>query len=322
MALRGRIWCPKRADSRSQGAIEWPKRESIPSARPFPPKVRKNRLKAVFSNLIRSSSERVKEVRKQIEPRSEQFHQDLDRFLSDFQRRLRECGQRGMVVIVDGLEKIKLADDGGRSMLHRLYVDGSEHLKAVACPVIYTVPVMLRYDYNLGDIYGSSVFMLPMVKVRDKDRRRWAPGMHALRRLLERRIVLDAVFDEDALDRLIEASGGHTRDLLRLVQEACQVALEADAARVTDLIAQSAIRNFANDNYLRLCRGREEQLAEVRERQWLELSHGVLAQQLMVMEYRNTDPWHDLHPCMEYLDEVWKRVTRLPDPPSLASGAP
>jgi hypothetical protein len=49
-----------------------------------------------------------------------------------------------------------------------LFVEHSEQLKALRCHVVYTVPISLLYNRNLGMAF-TNVDVIPMVKITKDD---------------------------------------------------------------------------------------------------------------------------------------------------------
>jgi hypothetical protein len=263
-------------------------------------------LRASLKSLWRSGSERTRQVRKDLEPRATQLITDLNAFLEDFNDKLRRHEKKGLVVIIDGLEKMALnVSDAGCSCHVDLFVNHSDNLKAPRCHIVYTMPISLLYDHNLGECYPRmEPFLLPMVRVKKPSRDPHPDGIRLMHQLLSKRGDVDRLVDRNALDVVIRMSGGHVRDLLRLVRAACVVALEADEASISEHSARSAIENFAMDAYSRMAYEASAELAEVYRTQHLSKRHGHLAQNLLVLEYRNGEAWNDVHPCLLTLKRI------------------
>ncbi|MGH3928050.1 MAG: hypothetical protein ACRDTT_35165, partial [Pseudonocardiaceae bacterium] len=91
-------------------------------------------------------------------------------------------GYERMLIIVDQLDRIpqKLLN-GHRVTNHEsLFLDHAGTLRALSCPVLYTVPIELAYSRchgRLQDVYGSKVLTLPAIPVRDRDGEESASGL-------------------------------------------------------------------------------------------------------------------------------------------------
>ena len=108
---------------------------------------------------------------------------------------------------------------------------------------IYCAPIHLIYE---GAAIGQNfdhVFKLPMIKVADPDGSPNETGCAAMRELLHRRAA-PCLFDPGVPDLLIEQSGGHPRDLLRLLQNAF---LHAKHDRFDEAAARAAVRDAATE---------------------------------------------------------------------------
>src|SRR5262249_6334344 len=96
-------------------------------------------------------------------------------------------------------------------------------LTEVPAHLILTYPIALNYSVNgPGRRFADAkLTTIPMVAVRDRPggapRGDALDGIAALRRLLARRVALDAVFgDVAAVTEAVRLSGGCVRDLLRI----------------------------------------------------------------------------------------------------------
>jgi hypothetical protein len=267
-------------------------------------------LRASFKSLWKAGSERTRQVRRDLEPRATQLIQDVNAFLDDFREGLLDSDKKGLVVIIDGLEKMTLTAGEGSTNCHvDLFVNHSENLKAPNCHVIYTMPISLLYDHNLGERYPRmEPLLLPMVKVRRRDREREQNGVELMRQLLAKRAEVEKVTDPDALTELILKSGGHVRDFLRLVRAACFEAMELGHPKISLEDAKNAVNGFANEAYGKMAHEALTELYEVYQTQHLPKRHGHLAQNLLVLEYRNGESWNDIHPCLTELPNIKKAL--------------
>ncbi|MEE8525132.1 MAG: hypothetical protein V3T72_14440, partial [Thermoanaerobaculia bacterium] len=72
----------------------------------------------------------------------------------------------------------------------------------------------------------------------------WAPGRELMIDMLRKRLDLDLLFEEGAVEELIAASGGHPRLLLTLVRNAV---ISADDPPVARAVARKVVRRLVND---------------------------------------------------------------------------
>ncbi len=119
-----------------------------------------------------------------------------------------------ILFIVDGTDRLR--EDDARSF----FVSDVHQLQQVRGLFVYCAPIHLSYEGPAVHDNFDSTFRLPMVKTENVDGSRNDPGFKAMRHVLERRASPSLFDSTDTADYLIEHSGGHPRDLLRLLQQA------------------------------------------------------------------------------------------------------
>jgi len=108
---------------------------------------------------IRSGTEEVREIRHELERRAITLLKDVNRFIDDLQRQLREKKYKGLVILVDGLEKLILRPlvegEGERNITSHnlLFIEQSEFLKSPSCHIVYTVPISLLAEENIAQVF-------------------------------------------------------------------------------------------------------------------------------------------------------------------------
>ncbi|MCI5208343.1 MAG: hypothetical protein D3910_06015, partial [Candidatus Electrothrix sp. ATG2] len=155
------------------------------------------------------------------------FMDRLNLLLDTAREKVQVNGFRDIVLIVDGMEKMHYElNEEGVSTHTDLFIRHAEQLRAPQCHIIYTVPVSLAYNQNLGADFDD-VHVLPMVKTD-------AAGIAKLIELVERRVDTERIFSEpELLKLLVCASGGVVRDLMRLVRLATDT--DEDIISTTDV---------------------------------------------------------------------------------------
>ncbi|HXM44027.1 MAG TPA: hypothetical protein VN924_22520 [Bryobacteraceae bacterium] len=172
----------------------------------------------------------------------------------------REQGKENILVIVDELDRIpqRVLNNQGLTNQRNIFVDHAGILRALACPVLYTVPVELAYSdahVPLKTNYGCNIRFLPLIPVARRDGRDNAEGLRALCRIVHRRIAkagsTPQQFCEDpsVLEDLCRASGGHIRTLFVLLASAMD---RCEELPVTREIVNRTIRRQAIDLSLSL----------------------------------------------------------------------
>ena len=145
---------------------------------------------------------------------------------------LKKQGKKGLAVIVDNLDRVdsRVRPDG-KSQHEYLFIDQSECLTKLACHLVYTLPLSMKFgnEYGMLTQRYDDPLVLPMVPPTDRQGDSYDAGMVLLRQMVlrrampegtdeERLVRLGEIFENgETLDRLCRISGGHSRDLLRLL---------------------------------------------------------------------------------------------------------
>jgi hypothetical protein len=250
---------------------------------------------------ITSGSTFKKQLRLEVQQRAAQFLEDLNDLIDKLQQQLRERGKKGLVIIIDSLDRIiphPLDEKGLRTTHSAIYLEHADHLKAPRSHVIYTVPISIFFNENLSKAYPDLPLMLPMVKIREENGRICADGLDAMRRVIAERVEIKSVFEnEKNVDKLCLACGGHVRDLMHLIRYACDYSAE----KITPLAVDKAIRALVRE-YDRLVKDADlPRLVRIHREKRLpsDAEYAFLPYHLIVLEYQNGERWADLHPAVQ-----------------------
>jgi hypothetical protein len=261
----------------------------------------------------------------------------LGSLVADVRAYLEECVARlkkkhgltkEVVLLVDSVEHIRgtsVNADAVQASVETLFATHADKLHLPLLHVIYTVHPYLAVRYpNLGVLYApGGVKLLSAVKVRNAESGAlFPPGLDALekivaargdwRRLLENRQVLD---------RLSALSGGHLRDLLRIVAE---VVLRASALPVPGKVVDTALNQVRNE-FLPIAESDARWLERVSRSHDPSLIEPARLPDLarfldthLILCYQNGTLWYDVHPLV--LDHIKAQVERLVrEPPAAES---
>ena len=164
--------------------------------------------------------------------------------------------QQKLLVIVDGLDR--------RDYRAAKEIFCSPLLTELSCHIVYSIPSLFRYsmeDKSIMEIIDKflvlpnpSVFICneqcrPTTKADQR-------GRHVLQSVIQKRLAklgdpYQGLFQSDALALLCEKSGGVMRELIRLAQTACAIALEQKATSIDLKTAQVAVQEIRKDYSLR-----------------------------------------------------------------------
>ena len=175
-------------------------------------------------------------LRDYLEPRTENILQSINQeLLAHANLELKARGKKGLVVIVDNLDRVAIRPlPSGRSLPEYLFIDRGEQLRKLNCHIVYTIPLALTFSNDSAQLQhrlggGVAPKVLPMIPVRQRSGAINNEGLELMRQMVlarafpeklpaDRISLVTELFDNiDTLDRLCLISGGHVRDLLGLL---------------------------------------------------------------------------------------------------------
>ncbi len=236
-------------------------------------------------------------------------------------KKLKQQGKNGLVVIVDNLDRVDNAPKSwGRPQQEYLFVDRGVQLRSLNCHVVYTMPLALRFSNEFGPLTQrfKDPKVLPMVQVQLRDGSECSEGMAKLRQLVlarafpeldqEQRLKnITKVFDSpETLDHLCRVSGGHVRNLLRLLNNSIQKQMALPISRNS---LEEAIGDYRNERVLAIDPDEWTLLRRVAQEKKVVGDQGyqTLIRSLFVYEYRDRKgSWFDINPILAEAEEFKK----------------
>jgi hypothetical protein len=192
---------------------------------------------ASFTSAFKTGSTHKTEWRQEIRNRFTTLASAFSGLIRKAEAELKRAGRAERVLfLIDGTDKMRGEDT------QQFFVYDAEQLLAIETLAIYTAPLHLKYDGRLGGKLDADM-VLPMIKPHERDGRRCEAGWDALRRMLLLRADASVFADDAQVDKLVEYSGGHPRELLRLLRLCCEVADE----RIDEAVVDRATRQLASD---------------------------------------------------------------------------
>ncbi|MEM9087930.1 MAG: ATP-binding protein [Cyanobacteria bacterium P01_F01_bin.53] len=269
---------------------------------------------AAITARAKESPEMRSQLRQYLEPRTKSIIDAINQeILGAANEQLKAQGKKGLVVIVDNLDRIdpiRRAD--GRSQSEYLFVDRGEQLKRLNCHVVYTIPLALIFSDELprmANRFGTAPKLLSMVPVANRTGEPSPRGRSLLQKMVMARAFprlserdrwqqLGEVFDSpDTLMRLVAISGGHMRNLMRLLYGCLQ---KVDPP-ITHTVLDAVIRD-ERDALMGLIDAQEwallfEAISEGDEQG--NEAYNPLLRSLFLYEYRDDDGrWFGLNPVL------------------------
>ena len=191
-----------------------------------------------FSTAFKTNTTYKEELRTTLRNHFSDFADGFNHLLTVAEESLPGTGKGVRILfVIDGTDRLS-GDDA------QAFFEADVHqLQQVSALFVYCAPVHLAYEgASVGQSF-SSIFRLPMVKLFHGDGTPHGEGLTAMEEMLHRRAAAE-LFDDDVADHLIKHSGGHPRDLLRLLLNAFK---HAESDRFDCESAKRAVREMAAD---------------------------------------------------------------------------
>ncbi|MCT7962608.1 ATP-binding protein [Laspinema sp. D1] len=226
---------------------------------------------------------------------------------------LKAQGKRGLVAIVDNLDRLdNRPKPWGKPQPEYLFVDQGEYLSKLNCHLVYTIPLALKFSNSYGMLTQrfEDPKVLPMVPVRSQDGKEHQAGMALLRRMVLARAFPDLdeqqgleaiplIFENlETLDRLCQISGGHVRDLLKLLNTWIMEEMQFPLHRHS---LEQVIQSCQHDMIMPISEPEWELLRQVNVHKKVtdDTGYQQLIRSRFVFEYRdNGKGWFDVNPIL------------------------
>jgi len=168
---------------------------------------------AKFSSDIKFRSSTQTSIIEAVRKRPGDLIQQINRLLESVQEALGMQKKR-LLIIVEDLDKLSIADARG------VFIENSNLLTGIQANIIYTIPIFTFYSPDASAMKAAfdHDFSLPMIKVLNPDGSR-AKGFDIMKQIVHRRVDKSAI-QEDALELLIEKTGGVLRHVFEVLQTA------------------------------------------------------------------------------------------------------
>ncbi len=256
-------------------------------------------------------------LRAAVEQHSTSLLDAVNDLLTSAEASARIAGHAGLVLIIDGLDKLVRRDLGNGNNTHdRLFIDRSEQLASLCVHTVYTVPISLIYSPRFGQVQqsvGEHNAPVSMIRLRPKCEEPVltdSPGMIKMREMVSKRCahagtsITDAFDNLETLNYLCELSGGHPRHLMMFLQAACN---ELDELPITRHAAEKAVRRYGNALLREVPDAAWDALKKFEQPQ-RDIPKDDLHQQMLfllfVFEYMNGKIWYEVNPVLRTLERL------------------
>lgn len=190
---------------------------------------------AKLTSQIKGASRDKTTIRRAIEKDISILMTSLNLLLRDAEKKViaKHPNYKGILIVFDNLDRCPphVAD--------KLFFDYAAQLQAIDCTIVYTVPIASLYSSGGIAKTFAKPYAVSMVNIYEYTNSpnllNYADaGLHSLVELIDKRIDIAQVFaDKKILLEIIRASGGHIRDLMQMVRQACLTAIGRKHTQVT-----------------------------------------------------------------------------------------
>ena len=260
------------------------------------------------------------QLRERLEPRLSKILEEINsEILKPSIQKLKERGKKGLVVIADSLEKIdNVPKAWKRSQQEYLFIDRGLQLRSLDCHVVYTMPLSLRFSNEYASLTQRFKIpkVLPMVRVKLRDGSNCNEGLAKLRSMVLARTFpelneeqylsrITEVFDRaETLDNLCRLSGGHIRNLLRILNTSIQKEMRLP---ITSQSLEDVILEHRSERILAIEPHEWALLCQVTTNKKVTGDDGyqTLIRSMFVYEYRDKlGSWFDINPILANAEEL------------------
>ena len=247
------------------------------------------------------------------------------------------------LLIVDGLDRVLRYEERASfdDSQKAIFIEDATTLMALNAYCVFTAPLSLcRAEAGkMIELYGRVPYLLPMIKTekRGQVHASYDAGRERLKSILQKRmpegVMLDHVFQRDALDFLVRYSGGHVRSLLRFARESIAspeknlpMPLKAAHRAIAETVTAFSIMLQSQDWTLLA----ELEASSTQKWDGEHPSKRHLLEQVAVQEYINGGeedpfnepaPWYAVNPILREMNPFKEASRHLSDPgKSIESG--
>lgn len=271
---------------------------------------------AKLSATLRSSPEARKKIREALEPDTNNWISAANDVIDEALLELRQKRYRGLVIMVDGLDKMitRSHESAGCTSTEYLFVHRSAQLTAFRCHLVYTVPIDLAYSHHgntIKSLYGGAFPVVPMTKVETPPPKpkAYSRGIAKFREIIAARVakagaVEADLFESDRIrDELIKLTGGQPTELMTLIREAIVTDGLPIGSNGVKRVRLEAMRNYRRqlraDHWPLIEEARATgQIIKTTDN---DTAFRELLESRALLLYRNDEEWYGVNPAIEEL---------------------
>lgn len=241
---------------------------------------------------MKNETETREEIRKEIRPRIS----ELISIINDIVVEIEETGKQ-VLIIIDNLEK-----SNPENAFDLFEIHGTQ-LAQPKCKIIYTFPISLKNSDRFSQIRMnfSDDIMYPNIKVHNQD---GSVDRESTDRALMKKIVAKRVnpelFEPEALEYIIDMSGGVLREYIRIIRDSAVTALTRGKTLIDKAVVEEVVNDLKNTYQNQLSDEDYDMLLEISSSKDMKRNRVLvgLLHNLSVLEYTNGRSWCDLNPVV------------------------
>ncbi|MGD2089956.1 MAG: hypothetical protein PVH61_27515 [Candidatus Aminicenantes bacterium] len=248
----------------------------------------------IFSYINAKSQDREL-MRRKLGHKIYELIEKINVLLKSAEEQLKIHGKRGLIFMMDSLDRLN------EGISKELFIENGRYLRDLKGNFIFVANISLLYDEPVSFLEFDHE-ILPMIPVfkSGTDHIPHEDNIKQLKELIGKRVVVNAIFTEpeESLRELILTSGGHLRDLIKLLQ----YALGQTDDRIQPGHAEYAMNRLMTDYEKIVKDDQYEYLVNVYYEQ--DAPNDVLSQEFIygnvILFYRKEDgsEWKDVHPAV------------------------
>ena len=245
---------------------------------------------------MKSETTTRQEIREEIQPRVSELINLINDIIAEI-----ELSRRQVLIIIDNLEKC----DYEKAL--DLFYCHSTQLTQPICKIIYTFPISLRSSNKFTQIKMnfSEDIIYPNIKVHEKDGNvKETNGRTFMKQIVAKRVSTD-LFTSEALEYIIDMSGGVIREFIRIIRDSAVRAIARRKTLIDKDIAVEVINGLKNSYQAQLSDEDYEVLLNIYETKDIKRDEKLvgLLHNLSVLEYKNGRSWCDVNPIVRSILE-------------------
>lgn len=255
------------------------------------------RVSVYGKGVFKTGAETKKTIRRSLEPKISYLISLINETLEDINGQLRKKEGKELLIVIEDLDKLDLAD------ARHVFVEHRKTLLSLHLKMIFSFPIYIAYTADFGMINDDfdKYVLYSMIKVQNSDRSKNQEGIDILKQIVRKRMNADLAND-DALEYMIMKSGGAIRDLFSMLTDAAILKLSKDQPKPITLTEAQIAAKRLKSTYERFIISAEqfERLVEVYKDPQPENTDEILSEllkTLSVIEY-NGDRWCGVHPVL------------------------